>query len=73
LNPQNDSNDLGIHSERIETIVGTHVVSYTSPIDQISIKHEAYSREGFASGAVLAAEWLKDKKGLFSMNDVLNL
>ncbi len=73
LNQQKAEHDLQITSERIETIVGTHLVNYKSTIDQITIQHEAYSREGFAAGAVLAAEWIQHKKGLFSMNDVLNL
>lgn len=67
-NPQ----ELSIISKRIEQVPGTHIVSYTSPIDQIEIKHTAFSRAGFASGALLAAHWLKGKKGFFTMNDVLN-
>ena len=65
--------DLNIQSERIDGVVGTHVVSYTSLIDQIEIKHEAYSRQGFALGAVIAAEWLPGKKGVYTMSDVLGI
>ena len=51
--------------------VVTHIVNYVSDIDRISITHEAFSREGFALGAVVAAEWLKGKNGFFSMDDVM--
>ncbi|WP_313111015.1 4-hydroxy-tetrahydrodipicolinate reductase [Aequorivita sediminis] len=64
---------LSITAKREEDVKGTHIVSYESDIDTISLKHEAHSREGFAKGAILAAEWLKDKKGVFSMKDVLGL
>ncbi len=67
------ANEIPIKALRIEDVKGTHTVSYTSKIDTLSIKHEAHSREGFALGAILAAEWLKDKKGIYSMKDVLNL
>jgi 4-hydroxy-tetrahydrodipicolinate reductase len=67
------ANDIAINALRIEDVKGTHTVSYTSPIDTLSIKHEAHSREGFAMGALLAAAWLKDKKGVYSMKDVLSL
>ena len=50
---------------------GTHVVKYASDIDDIEISHTAKSRVGFAKGAVLAAEWLADKKGVFTMSDLL--
>ncbi len=62
-----------ISSIREGTVPGTHIVTYKSDIDTISISHEAHSREGFALGAVVAAEWLLGKKGVFSMRDVLNL
>ena len=65
--------DLNIFSQRIDNIPGTHLVKYSSSIDDIEIKHVAHNRKGFALGAVLAAEWLKDKKGIFTMNDVLQL
>lgn len=64
-------NELPIISERIDPAPGTHHVKYSSAIDDIEIIHTAHNRKGFASGAVLAAEFLKDKKGVFSMKDVL--
>ena len=68
-NPQ----DLEIISQRIDTTPGTHTVKYSSVIDDIEIIHTAHNRKGFALGAVMAAEFIKDKKGFFSMKDVLNL
>ena len=67
------SNEIHIEAKRIENIPGTHSIFYDSEVDQIEIKHTAHSREGFALGAVVAAEWLKDKKGVFTMKDVLGL
>ncbi|MGN7819481.1 4-hydroxy-tetrahydrodipicolinate reductase [Chitinophaga varians] len=64
---------LSIISKRIDPAPGTHTIHYSSPIDDITITHTAHSREGFAAGAVVAAEWLKDKTGVFTMRDVLNL
>ncbi|WP_212002807.1 4-hydroxy-tetrahydrodipicolinate reductase [Chitinophaga sp. HK235] len=64
---------LSIISKRIDPAPGTHTITYTSPIDDITITHTAHSREGFAAGAVVAAEWLKGKTGVFTMRDVLNL
>jgi len=64
---------IGIVSERIENVPGTHIVKYTSDIDTIEISHIAHSRKGFAMGAVLAAEWIMGKTGVFSMDDLLNL
>jgi 4-hydroxy-tetrahydrodipicolinate reductase len=64
---------IGINSKREVDVKGTHSVSFTSKIDTITIKHEAHSREGFAMGAVIAAEFLLDKKGVFTMKDVLGL
>ncbi|UXP31718.1 4-hydroxy-tetrahydrodipicolinate reductase [Reichenbachiella agarivorans] len=69
----NDASKIGIVSERIENVPGTHDVSYSSEIDTITISHVAHSRKGFALGAVLAAEWLVGKSGVFSMNDLLEL
>ena len=66
-------NGLRINSVRKNEINGKHVVQYTSDIDLISLYHEAYNRDGFASGAILAAEWILGKKGIFKMDDVLNL
>ena len=67
------SNALHIDAKRIDNVPGTHEVLYTSNVDSISIKHTAHSREGFALGAVIAAEWIAGKKGVFSMKDVLNI
>lgn len=67
------SNEIHIEAKRIENVPGTHSVFYNSNVDQIEIKHTAHSREGFALGAVVAAEWLVGKKGVFTMKDVLGL
>ncbi|NJY62311.1 4-hydroxy-tetrahydrodipicolinate reductase [Salinimicrobium sp. CDJ15-81-2] len=64
-------NELPITAKRIENVPGTHVISYESPVDTIKIEHVAHSRDGFALGAIVAAEWLQHKKGIFSMKDVL--
>ena len=69
----NNTTELEIHSQRIDPAPGTHKVKYSSAIDEIEIIHTAHSRKGFASGAVLAAEFLADKKGIFTMQDVLGL
>lgn len=69
--PTQQPNELCIISERIDPAPGTHKVLYQSPIDDIEIIHTAHNRIGFAGGAVLAAEFLKDKKGIFTMKDVL--
>ena len=65
--------ELEIISKRIAEVPGTHTVKYFSPIDEIEITHLAHSRKGFALGAVLAAEWIKNKKGIFGMNNLLNI
>ncbi len=65
--------DLEIISERLDPAPGTHKVKFSSKIDDIEIIHTAHTRKGFASGAVLAAEFLKGKKGIFTMKDVLGL
>ena len=65
--------ELLIEAERTDNVPGTHTVYYKNPIDTIEITHTAHSREGFAQGAVIAAEWLQGKKGVFTMKDVLNL
>lgn len=62
---------LLIRSIRKENIPGTHTVTYRSEIDSIELQHTAFSREGFASGAVAAAEWVRDRKGVFTMRDML--
>lgn len=64
--------EIPIFAKRIEDVPGTHTVAYKSSIDTIEIKHTAHSRQGFALGAVIAAEWLKDKNGVFAMKDVLS-
>jgi 4-hydroxy-tetrahydrodipicolinate reductase len=66
-------NELEIISERIDPAAGTHKVKYSSSIDEIEIIHTAHSRKGFALGAVLAAEFVHNKKGIFSMKEVLSL
>jgi 4-hydroxy-tetrahydrodipicolinate reductase len=68
----NNESELSIISKRIDEVPGTHSVKYSSPIDDIEIIHTAHNRQGFAQGAVLAAEYIADKKGIFSMKDVLN-
>ncbi len=69
----NNKDTLPIRSNRIGEVAGTHEVTYAGSVDQIQIKHIAHNREGFALGAVMAAEWILGKKGVFSMKDVLNL
>ena len=71
LNTEGSVQDIVITAKRIDPAPGTHSVTYDSPIDTIEITHTAHSREGFATGAVLAAEWLYGKKGVFSMKDML--
>ena len=65
--------ELPITAKRIEKVPGTHTISYESEVDRIDIKHTAHNRQGFALGAVIAAEWLLGKTGVFTMNDVLNI
>ena len=64
---------IPIISKRIADEYGTHIVSYANKVDEIAIKHKAFNRKGFALGAIVAAEWLNGKKGVFTMKDVLNL
>lgn len=64
---------IPIRSKREGQIPGTHTIDYTSKVDTIEIKHTAHNREGFALGAIIAAEWLIGKRGVFHMNDVLGL
>lgn len=66
-------NQLGIFAVRKDEVPGTHSVFYRSEVDEIEIKHTAFNRNGFALGAVIAAEWIVGKKGVFSMKDVLGL
>lgn len=67
----NEKNKLQINVERTGEVPGTHLVEYTSEYDKITLEHEAINRNGFALGAVVAAEWIVGKKGVFSMKDVL--
>lgn len=71
--PVQQADHLQITSERIDPAPGTHKVKYTSTIDDIEIIHTAHNRVGFAGGAVMAAEFVAGKKGIFSMKDVLGL
>ena len=64
-------NQLGIFAIRENEVPGTHSIFYRSEVDEIEIKHTAFNRNGFALGAVIAAEWIKGKSGNFTMNDVL--
>jgi len=66
-------NEIHIEAVRTGEVPGTHTVTYDSGIDSIEIKHTAHNREGFALGAVIAAEWLAGKQGIYSMRDVLNI
>ncbi len=67
------ASEIHITSERTDPAPGTHHVKYSSPIDDIEIIHTAHNRTGFATGAVLAAEFLAGKKGVYTMSDVLGL
>jgi 4-hydroxy-tetrahydrodipicolinate reductase len=69
----NSNGALPITSKRIGNTPGTHTLLYENDVDSIEIKHTAHNREGFALGAVTAAEWIIGKTGIFSMRDVLNL
>lgn len=71
--PTQDPAKLELLSERVDPAPGTHIITYSSEIDDIEIKHTAHSRKGFAMGAVLAAEYVADKKGIFTMKQVLGL
>lgn len=68
---ENKKDVLYINSIRQENVIGTHIVKYKSVIDELEIRHHAFSRKGFARGAVLAAQWLAGKKGFFEMKDFL--
>lgn len=67
-----EKDEIPVYAKREAEVPGTHTVFYKSEIDTIEIKHTAHSRLGFAKGAVIAAEWLKDKKGVFTMKEVLS-
>ena len=68
-----EPNKIPIQCDRTENVIGTHMVRYASEIDEMELSHVAHSRTGFAAGALLAAEWLHSKKGVFGMKDLLNL
>lgn len=71
LNQAGETNELAVFSIREGKVPGTHEINYVSGSDKISIRHEAFSREGFAAGAIAAAEFMAGKKGLFSMQDMI--
>lgn len=73
LETKSTTNTIPITAKRIPEVPGTHSVFYNSEIDSIEIKHTAHNRKGFALGAVVAAEWLLNKEGVYSMKDVLNI
>ncbi len=73
LNVTNKETEIPIIAKRIDDVPGTHTVKYKSAVDTLEIKHTAHSRDGFALGAVIAAEWLVGKTGVFTMKDVLGL
>lgn len=68
-----DTSKLNIVSEREPDVVGTHIVTYASEVDKIELGHVAHTRAGFAEGALMAAEWLQGKQGVYGMKDMLNL
>ncbi len=68
-----DEKEIPIVAKRIPDVPGTHSVCYKSDVDTIEIDHKAHSRDGFALGSVIAAEWLFGKKGVYSMKDVLGI
>ncbi|MCH2043534.1 MAG: 4-hydroxy-tetrahydrodipicolinate reductase [Saprospiraceae bacterium] len=67
-----EESSIPIEAQRIAKVPGTHIVTYSSEVDQIIIKHEAKSRKGFALGAITAAKWLIGKEGIYSMQDLIN-
>jgi 4-hydroxy-tetrahydrodipicolinate reductase len=73
LDKNANEHEIYIDAQRIEKVPGTHSVFYTSEEDTIEIKHIAHSREGFALGSIIAAEWLIGKKGVFTMQDVFEI
>lgn len=73
LDHKTSENNIPIVAKRIPEVPGTHTVWYNSEVDSIEIKHTAHNRKGFALGAVVAAEWILDKTGVFSMKNVLNI
>ena len=68
-----EANELPVHSLREPNVPGTHEITWKSDIDMIQIRHTAFNRKGFALGAVLAAEWLRGKSGVYTMRHLLEL
>ncbi len=68
-----DKSGLLITSERVDEVPGTHIVTWDSEVDSIELKHTAHSRKGLALGAIIAAEWVVGRKGVFGMNDLLSM
>lgn len=73
LGDSKTKNQLSIEAKREAGVFGTHIIKYESDIDQIELKHLAKNRNGFATGAILAAEWIQNKKGIFTMTDMLKI
>jgi len=73
LNVTNNELEIPIIAKRIKDVPGTHEIEYTSDVDSINIKHTAHNRAGFALGALIAAEWIIGKTGVFNMKNVLGL
>lgn len=73
LEDANNNASIPINTKRLENVPGTHTINYEANVDKIAITHQAHNREGFALGAVIAAEWLLGKTGTFTMKDVLNI
>ena len=71
--PTQQKDSLGILVKREQNIPGTHTVTYDSILDTLKLQHTAHSREGFALGAILVAEWIKDKQGVLGMEDFVKL
>lgn len=71
--PHTNEGQLGVTSYRKPDVPGTHTIRYVSEVDTLTLAHEAHSRKGFALGAMIAAEWLRDQKGIFTIKDVLNI
>lgn len=73
LDKKSSADSIQINAKRIPDVPGTHSIFYKSEVDTIEIKHTAHSRKGFALGAIIAAEWIVGKQGVFTMKDVLNI
>ena len=73
MNESTNNSEIPVVAKRIDDVPGTHSIDYSSDVDSIKIEHIAHNRNGFALGAVIAAEWILNKKGVFTMKDVLGL